>query len=596
MYRSIYFKIVAIFFAFMIAVMTVVGAILVNGVFRFYSGEFYKKMDALFSEGSELRADLSGALSSADFAEKQKEILLAYGSSVGLDAQRNFFVCDMNGNVLSSSSSETTTVAKTPNLISAMSGETGKEFRFASGYADYALPITVGDAACIVYLYDTQEETEALCWEIFTIILQALLVGLILSALLSFILSRTITSPIRNITRGVRRVAKGDFTLPLKTYSKDEIGLLTDSFNEMSDTLNRTLKDVSGEREKLETVFSYLQDGVLAFAEDGSILNSNKSASALLGSAFRDGLTCGELLELLALDSEKSSGVRERNKDANSERKTFRDVSFRTKALDIDIGPFRYPENNTLKEGTLVVLHDVTSRYELDKSQKEFVANVSHELRTPLTSIKGATETLLEYPDLEAPMRDNFLKMAAEECDRMLRLVTDLLTLSRLDNNKTRWKIVSFDMRQALLHVCKVMQVEASEHGHSLSLHMPDSISPMTGDLERLEQVLINIVSNAVKYTPYGGEIKINARESDGFVSISVSDNGAGIPKEDIPRLFERFYRVEKARNTEAGGTGLGLAIVKEIVNAHGGTVRVESELGKGTTVTVLLPVKTTLK
>ncbi|MBR6709014.1 MAG: ATP-binding protein, partial [Clostridia bacterium] len=200
------------------------------------------------------------------------------------------------------------------------------------------------------------------------------------------------------------------------------------------------------------------------------------------------------------------------------------------------------------------------------------------------------------YPDMNSEMRDNFLNMAVEECNRMLRIVMDLLTLSRLDNHKTKWKIAPFDLKQTLIHICQVMQVEATSHRHSLRLTVPERLPEMNGDAERIEQVLINILSNAVKYTPDGGEIEVTAEHKNGLTAVSIRDNGIGIPAEDIPRLFERFYRVEKARTSEMGGTGLGLAIAKEIIAAHGGSIQVSSEVGKGTLVTITLPLDSKLK
>jgi two-component system sensor histidine kinase VicK len=235
-------------------------------------------------------------------------------------------------------------------------------------------------------------------------------------------------------------------------------------------------------------------------------------------------------------------------------------------------------------------MHDITERYELDKSRREFVANVSHELRTPLTGIKGAVETVLEYPTLDTSLRDQFLGMAVEECDRMTRIVSDLLTLSRFDNDGTVWKIETFESTAFLDRVYDVMRTDAKNRGHSFIKNYSQSLPPVTGDKEKLQQVLINVLSNAMKYTEPGGEISLEAHEDKNGIAVFVSDNGIGIPKEDIPRLFERFYCVEKARSSESGGTGLGLAIAKEIMNAHGGEIEIESELGEGTKVRILLP------
>jgi two-component system sensor histidine kinase VicK len=283
-------------------------------------------------------------------------------------------------------------------------------------------------------------------------------------------------------------------------------------------------------------------------------------------------------------------------KNKNSHNRSIHDVIFGEKALDITFAEFRYTGNDKEKKGTMCVIHDNTSRYELDKSRREFVADVSHELRTPLTGIKGAVETVLEYPTLDAEIRENFLHMAVEECDRMTRIVSDLLVLSRLDNNRTAWKIETFSANTFLDHLYDVMCVEAKNREHTFTKKYPPILPELTGDKEKLQQVLINILSNAMKYTPNGGEITMEAHEEDNGIRISVSDNGMGIPEEDLPRLFERFYRVEKARSSDAGGTGLGLAIAKEILDAHGGEITVNSISGEGTTVEILLPYESLLR
>ena len=272
------------------------------------------------------------------------------------------------------------------------------------------------------------------------------------------------------------------------------------------------------------------------------------------------------------------------------------DVMFDGKVLDVSFAKFHYTADNSQHDGILAVIHDETGRYELDRSRREFVANVSHEMRTPLTSIKGACETILGDRDMAPDMEQFFLHMAVDECDRMTRIVSDLLVLSRLDNKRTQWHIVTFDPDAMLKHVAEVMKVDAAAHSHTLTYKPEKPLCELTADRERIEQVIINVLSNAIKYTPDGGKIELSARQLDGGVEMTVSDNGIGIPDEDIPHLFERFYRVEKSRTSETGGTGLGLAIAKEITEAHGGRITVKSKLGEGTSVTVFLPAQTKLR
>jgi two-component system sensor histidine kinase VicK len=480
---------------------------------------------------------------------------------------------------------------KTENMISAMAGKRGIEKHFWTDYIDYAVPLSGESGECIIYIKDSQEETKSFSFMILQITMQALLVGLAVALVLSFFLARAITSPIQSLTKGVQKIENGEFENEIRIYSDDEIGMLTNAFNHMKDVLKNTLDEITGERQKFETLFMYLNDAVLAFDNGGHMIHVNKTACTLFSlnaeGVMKNGetLSFSQMLTDLKLDY---NSISEKYKETRN--CTVQDIVFGEKALDITFAEFRYIEKNKEKRGVMCVMHDITERYELDKSRREFVANVSHELRTPLTGIKGAVETVLEYPTLDTALRDQFLGMAVEECDRMTRIVSDLLTLSRFDNDGTVWKIETFESTAFLDRVYDVMRTDAKNRGHSFIKNYSQSLPPVTGDKEKLQQVLINVLSNAMKYTEPGGEISLEAHEDKNGIAVFVSDNGIGIPKEDIPRLFERFYCVEKARSSESGGTGLGLAIAKEIMNAHGGEIEIESELGEGTKVRILLP------
>ena len=226
-----------------------------------------------------------------------------------------------------------------------------------------------------------------------------------------------------------------------------------------------------------------------------------------------------------------------------------------------------------------------------EEMSRTFVANVSHELRTPLTNVRSYTETMLENPDaLDPALRESFLKVVLSETDRMTRIVQDLLTLSRFDVGKLEMSMTEFPFAEALRGSCRAMVLSATESGHTLTLEGDEDLPAVKGDRQRLEQVLVNILSNAVKYTPAGGTIRVEARAENGTVITRVTDNGIGIPAEDLPHIFERFYRVDKARSRASGGTGLGLSIASEIIHLHGGSIEAASEVGKGTVFTVTLP------
>ena len=236
-----------------------------------------------------------------------------------------------------------------------------------------------------------------------------------------------------------------------------------------------------------------------------------------------------------------------------------------------------------------------TTLEEISKSEKmrrEFVANVSHELRTPITSIRSYAETLSDSSEIPREMEEDFLRVIVNESDRMTKIVSDLLELSRFDAGSTRFVNEKFSLEQSVRNVYDAMVLDAKKHAHTLNLELEWKLPEIIGDRVRIEQVLINIISNAIKYTPDGGVINLYSGSSGNQVWVKVTDNGIGIPKEDLPRVFERFYRVDKARSRESGGTGLGLSIASEIIAKHGGQIDLQSEPGQGTTVTVTLPME----
>ncbi len=598
MYKNLHYKIILIFVVFTISLMTVIGAMLVSGAYAFYNNDFLEDMTSAFSPSGTLSAELVAAFGEENATERQKEILRSYSGQLGISKYRNYYILDKNGVFLDGSDARLgAELTKSPNIISAMAGENGTEKQFWTDYIDYAVVLSGEGESCIIYVKDMQNEARSFTMMVFQIALQALFIGLAVAVLLSFFLAKAITSPIGRLTEGAQKIAHGEFESDIENRADDEIGVLTSAFNHMRHVLKDTLDEITGERQKFETLFVYLNEAVLAFDNGGKLIHINKTACTLFHSdtagvlAGGGHLTFSKMITTFGVDYREISSKYKENRNY-----VVRDVMFEEKALDVNLAEFRYFEKNEEKKGMMCVIHDNTSRYELDKSRREFVADISHELRTPLTGIKGALETVIEYPELDAEIRDNFLHMAVEECDRMTRIVSDLLVLSRLDNHRTAWKIETFSPGKFLDHIYDVMTAEAKNRSHVFTRHYPADMPEITGDREKLQQVLINVVSNAMKYTADGGKIDMTAIPEKDGVAICVSDTGMGIPAEDLPRLFERFYRVEKARSSDAGGSGLGLAIAKEILDAHGGEIRVESTVGKGTRMFILLPYDTALK
>ena len=607
MLKSLYFKIVLILLIFIIAVMCAVGAILMNGVTSYYLNDFSEQMEQCFRPDSLLVTELNRAAGHDRYAQEMKTVLGSYSSVLGIDQYRNYYVLDLDGDLLAGSDVALgANLAVTPNLLAAISGSGENLSTGGVDYSDWAIRFTAGENGeddCIVYVKDSLEEMRQLNGVLFSIVVQAMFVGILIAVLLSFFLAKSISSPLQSLTLGTQLVASGEFSREIEVHASDEIGVLADNFNYMRERLKTTLEEVEDEREKLDTVLSCMRDAVIAFTADGQMLHINHSAEELFRSIMPDGVPtiegCFEALDLPL--SISGNTVRLSTPDAEVENTRdgfiFHNRPAGGRVYDVSFAVIRYGAGQKQASGCVLVAHDVTARYELDESRREFVANVSHELRTPLTSIKGATETIRMDEEMDDDTRKYFLDMVLSESDRMQSIVSDLLVLSRLDNKRTKWNIDTFDPAQSVRHLCEVMNTDLENHGHSLSLTCAKDVPEITADRQRVEQVVINILSNAIKYTPNGGHIDVSVTGIDGqWVQIRVADNGIGIPEEDIGHLFERFYRVEKSRTQDAGGTGLGLAIAKELVEAHGGRISVESKVGVGTALTIELPVECRLK
>ena len=578
MFRSLHMKLVLILVLLIVSVMAVVGTFLINSVSNFYFEDFRQQVSEVFT--ADLQTELGHTAVGDDGAEKLYEKLSYYAALLGLDNYRNYYILDGEGDYVAGSNQTVgSELRANPNIIAAMAGRVGANGSVADSYMDIAIPIQ-GDKPYIVYIRDTKEDIRSLTWRFFAIVMQAMLFGLLVAILLSFLLSKTITTPIENITKSAQHVAAGDFGQMIPIQSSDEIGELTRTFNNMSQVLKTTLEEVQGERDKLNTLFLHMTDGVAAFTTDGRMIHMNPATERLLGVSFREDMTFNEMFRGIALPDGEDAG-----------KAGF--VQTEIHRLGRTLNALFAPYGGMGDGGIMAVIHDITEQRKLDDARREFVANVSHELRTPLTNIKSYTETLVDAagelpPDTEV----KFLGVISNEADRMTRIVKDLLTLSKLDYGRMDLRFTRISLREMLESVHAAMSLAAKDNGHELLMKITGRLPDMVGDRERLEQVAVNLLSNAVKYTPRGGTIHLDAAmRDDNHVMIQVRDNGMGIPKEDIPRLFERFYRVDKARSREKGGTGLGLAIAREMVEAHKGTIYLESELDVGTTVTIVLPV-----
>ncbi len=585
MRKSLHIKLVLIMVLLIVSLMVVVGAFLMNSVTGYYIDEFYQQIRDAFSQDN---VDFVRYLQTAtedeeDGAAMVGAVLSTYEGVLGVDRRnRNFYVLDgATGRFLTGSAPEPEGgIPITPNISTALLGTVGDDSSVTADYMDAAIPITRGGQPYIVYILDSRETARSLNAKMFSLIMEALVLGLIISVLLSFLLAKTMVNPLQRLTNGIEGAARGDFSRKLEVTSGDEIGQLTESFNAMAQQLETTIAAVENERNKLDTLFLHMADGVVAFDREQRVIHVNPAAARLLGRAFTQEDTYaelfGDMFTFQQAESAPSGGL------AGS-----RTVEGRY--LELLLAPFAREGQG----GVLVLIHDVTEQRKAEQMRKDFVANVSHELRTPLTNIKSYAETLDNgVGELPPEMEHRFLGVILNESDRMTHILQDLLTLSRFDSGRSELRLTTFPFAKAVDDTYQAVLMDAQNHSHTVELALPDNLPQVRADRERIMQVMMNIVSNAIKYTPDGGRIVISAgRAGDDKVWMEVDDNGIGIPEGDRDRIFERFYRVDKARSRQSGGTGLGLSIAQEIMLQHEGTLYLVDKEDPGLTICMELPV-----
>ncbi|KRT73811.1 MAG: Sensor protein [Candidatus Rokubacteria bacterium CSP1-6] len=398
--------------------------------------------------------------------------------------------------------------------------------------------------------------------------------------------ARRVTRPVVEMQSVARQMAGGDYTVRAPVRSPDEIGKLGRALNVMASRFREKIEDLEREQATITAILDSMVEGVLAVDGRDHLLLLNQSVRAMFrlgprlgpGKPFLEVIRNADLFDLL-----------EACRAAGGEM-VSRELSLTTpveRVHEVHALPLRLGGEGT---GVLMVLHDVTELRRLERVRTEFVANVSHELRTPLTAIRGYLETLLEGGLDEPDNGRRFLQIVFRHAERLGRLLDDLMDLSNIELGKVTLKREPTDLADVLEPVLAIVRPQAEAKRLAVAADLPPGLPAVSADRDRLVQILLNLVDNAVKFTPEGGRVTVTASPREGMVEVVVADTGVGIPSTDLPRITERFYRVDKARSRELGGTGLGLAIVKHLVQAHGGELRIESELGKGTTVSFTLP------
>lgn len=403
-------------------------------------------------------------------------------------------------------------------------------------------------------------------------------------------LSKTVIMPINRLLVSAEKISKGE-TIDIKKSenikSKNEVDELVDAFELMNTELKEKLNEMTRQKNQVETILLHMTDGIIAFDMNGNTILINPAAT--------------RALSIMPEDNTFEKIFKKHNLDINIEKVVYLEnwtstkeiINNKDKYLNLFFVPFK--DENERPAGVIVVIQDITEHVKLDNMRKEFVADVSHELKTPITSIMGYADTLIES-DYDKEVQDKFLGVISTEARRMAKLVTDLLSLSRFDKNQSVTEKEEFDLGELVKQCQEKVQIEINKKNQNVECFVTANVPPVWAEKDGIERVVINILTNSIKYTQSNGTIKIYVGFVYNDAYIKIIDNGIGIPESDLSRIFERFYRVDKARTREMGGTGLGLSIAKEILDRNNGTIDIKSEVGKGTEVVIRIPTKSLIK
>ena len=401
--------------------------------------------------------------------------------------------------------------------------------------------------------------------------------------IMAIVLSKILNKPIIKLISDAEKIVSNESKIEKQRNNKDTDEVVN-AFNMVTEELKENLNEMTRQKKQIETMILHMTDGIIAFNMQGNVILVNPAATRFLRLLPQDKDFNTIFNKKIYLDINMEKIIYLENWTSSEQKVTIGD-----KVLNMFFAQFK--DENDRPSGIMVLIQDITEHVKLDNMRKEFVADVSHELKTPITSIMGYADTLLEG-EYDKDTQNRFLNVIAEEARRMAKLVTDLLTLSRFDNNQILQEKVKFDLGELVKQCQEKVQIEIDKKKHKVECFVTAEVPNVYADREGIERVVLNILTNSIKYTPEGGNIKIYVGFVYNDAYIKVIDNGLGIPEEDLNRIFERFYRVDKARTRQMGGTGLGLSIAKEILDKNNGSIDIKSEKGKGTEVVIRIPTK----
>ncbi|CAN7362246.1 cell wall metabolism sensor histidine kinase WalK [Peribacillus frigoritolerans] len=593
-FRSIHFKFVLIYVLLIFVAMQIIGVYFVGELEENLVGNFTKSIKGhvnllTYSIGEEMEKERG---EEDPTLEEAIDAILRDRDNSSNDISEVQVIDTRSRRVIGTSARGNQDIVgkKTTEVLIKNTLTFGKEdsdiFRDETGRRLWVLSTPIeanGEVIGAVYVIAEMENVFEQMDEINSIFMTGTAIALVITAILGILLARTITRPMSDMRKQALVMAKGNFSRKVRVYGDDEIGQLAVTFNNLTKKLQESQSSTEGERRKLSSVLANMTDGVISTDRRGRVNLINEPAAQLLNVSSETVMN-QPIIEVLGLEEEYKF------EDLLEERESIiLDYSKKNRPFVLR-GNFSVIQKETgFVNGLITVLHDITEQEKIESERREFVANVSHELRTPLTTMRSYLEALAEGAWKDEEIAPSFLSVTQNETERMIRLVNDLLQLSKMDSKDYRLKTGWVNFNKFYDHIIDRFEMSKNDD-ITFKRDLPKEAYFVDIDEDKITQVLYNVISNSLKYSPEGGQVTFRVRASDGFIIVSITDQGVGIPKNVIDKIFDRFYRVDKARARNLGGTGLGLAIAKEMVVAHGGKIWAESVDGKGTTVFFTLP------
>ncbi len=593
-FQSVNFKIALTFILILLISIEIIGAYFIRGLEKSIVDNFTKGMDTQVAAlANTLSSELDRDQADDETIQANIQRLLDNSSTSEMIEMR---VVDEKGIVLATTDVSGKSAIGKKNDYQELDDFTIKSMKVADKDTHSRVLINVhpiqsmtGDTVLgALYVKSDIEDQYQQIKNIAVIFVTASLLAVGISMVVAILIAHSITQPIGEMREQALRIARGDYSRKVTVHGKDELGQLAVTFNQLAEQIEETQDAMESERNRLNSVLSHMSDGVVATDRRGKVITINDMALSLLGIS-KEAAVGQNILNLLDIEKDY----------------TLRKILESTEELLIERNESNYGDNKIIRvefsmirresgfiSGLVAVMHDVTEQEQNERDRREFVSNVSHELRTPLTSMRSYIETLSEGAWQDQEMAPRFLKITLDETDRMIRMINDLLDLSRMDNGNLKLNIEMVNFNELVNFVLDRFDViiANSEKKYRIVREFTQRPLFVEVDTDRMIQVIDNIMNNAIKYSPDGGKITVRLMETHNNVILSITDQGLGIPKKDISRIFERFYRVDKARARKQGGTGLGLAISKEVVKALGGTIWATSIENYGSTFYISLP------